>query len=257
MSSLPALQDQLDGRLISRCEEIPADPAPGNYVVIDVLHFSNTAIELLANGAAYVHITEERGQEFAVKRANPSTRIGGGRTDDFEPTVGYDFFNSPSYVQRLDIEGKPASLWSSNGGRAVVALRERRDSEDDVHVYVGSTLNARPLADHLRETGRPTYLVGAGSNGDPAVEDLVGATLIGRHLDGSPPTRTELEQFRRQIKIAKGIDYIEKHPVRRRDVCEYAMNVNGRSILPKLSGNSLIAHTDAGATGTPHQLAAD
>jgi len=233
----------LDDRLIERCEEIPEDPEPGRYVVIDTLHFSNTVIELLANGAEYIHITEERGDEFDYRASNPGTVIGGGSTDDYEPVSGYDFFNSPSFVQRLDVAGRPISMTSSNGGRAVAHLREHASDDSDIDVYVGSTMNAAALGRHLREGEQPVHLVSSGSRGDVAVEDHIGATLISRYVDGIPVAATERELFRRQVQHAKGPDYVNKHELRRRDVLDYAMNLNSRQILPKLVGDSLI---DAG-----------
>ncbi|WP_255195731.1 2-phosphosulfolactate phosphatase [Halorarius litoreus] len=237
----------LDERLIERCEEIPATLPPGNYVVIDTLHFSNTVIELLANGATHVHITDERGEEFAYRESNPRAKIGGSPTESYEPTDGYDFFNSPSYVQRLDLDGRPASMTSSNGGRAVAKLRAV--GRENVTVYVGSTMNAAALAAHLRTQEGDVHLVSSGSRGTVAVEDHIGATLISRELDGLPLSETERELFRKQLKTAKGADYVEKHEVRRRDVLDYAMNINSSRIVPKLVGESLvdIARTGGGA----------
>jgi 2-phosphosulfolactate phosphatase len=97
----------LDERLIERCEEIPADPPAGDYVVVDTIHFSNTVVELLGNGAEHVHVTERRGDEFDYRADNPAALIDGGSTDDYEPAEGYDFFNSPSYVQDLGVAGRP------------------------------------------------------------------------------------------------------------------------------------------------------
>ncbi|MFB6171719.1 MAG: 2-phosphosulfolactate phosphatase [Haloarculaceae archaeon] len=230
--------NRLDDRLIERCEDIPERPDPGDYVVVDTLHFSNTVIELLANGAAHVHVTDARGEEFAYRAANPRAVIGGASTDEDEPTPGYDFFNSPSYVQRLDVAGRPVSMTSSNGGRAVAALRAR--SGDDVTVYVGSPMNAAALGAHLRERDRPTHLVSAGSGGEIAVEDHVGATLVSRYVDGVPVAETELDLFRRQLATAKSSDYLDGHELRRRDVREYAMNVNSRTVLPRLAGDALV-----------------
>jgi 2-phosphosulfolactate phosphatase len=238
MSTENMAGNRLDARLIERCEEIPDCPAPGNYVVIDVLHFSNTAIKLLEDGAAHIHITEERGQEFAYKAANPSAKIGGGSTDDYEPTEGYDFFNSPAYVAGVDVDGFPVSMTSSNGGRALVALRECE--QDDVDVYVGSTMNARALGRYLQHQDGPTYLVSSGSKGDVAIEDHVGATLISRYLDGLPPSETEIEIFEQQVRVAKGDDYADKHELRRADVFDYAANVNKSTVIPKLDGDCLV-----------------
>jgi 2-phosphosulfolactate phosphatase len=230
--------NRLDDRLIERCEDIPDSPAPGDYVVVDTMHFSNTVIELLANGAEYVHVTRERGDEFDYRAANPDTVIGGGSTDAYEPAEGYDFFNSPSYVQGLDVDGRPVSMTSSNGGRAVDALGHRR--EDGVSVFVGSTTNARALGTYLRERDRPTYIVSAGSKGEVAVEDHIGATLVSRRLDGIPVSDTERDLFRRQLETAKGHDYVETHEIRRRDVVDYAMDLDSRTVVPTLEGRRLV-----------------
>jgi 2-phosphosulfolactate phosphatase len=236
MTAQPS-SNRLDERLVPRCEEIPDDPAPGDYVVIDTLHFSNTVIELLAHGASHVHVTDERGEEFAYRERNPNAVIGGSSTEDYRPAKGYDFFNSPSYVQRLDVAGRPVSMTSSNGGRAVARLRTAGDP--DVIVYVGSPMNAAALGRHLRERGRPVHLVSSGSRGEVAPEDHVGATLISRYLDGLPPAETELALFRRELRRAKGLEYVERHECRRRDVLEYAMNLNSREVLPRLERESL------------------
>jgi len=245
----------LDDRLIERCEALPAHPKPGDYVVVDTMHFSNTVIELLAKGAAYVHITDERGDEFAYREAHPDAVIGGGSTDALEPAEGYDFFNSPSYVQRLDVAERPVSMTSSNGGRAVAALRET--GGPGVSVFVGSTTNAAALAEHLRERERDTYLVSAGSRGDVAVEDHIGAALVSRHLDGIPPAAAERELMRRQLLTAKGADYLERHELRRRDVREHAMAIDSRAVVPKLVGDSLVDVCRESPTAEPLPQAAD
>ena len=76
MTAKPS-SNRLDDRLVPRCEEIPDDPPPGDYVVVDTLHFSNTVIELLARGASHVHVTDERGEEFAYRERHSDAVIGG------------------------------------------------------------------------------------------------------------------------------------------------------------------------------------
>ncbi|RLM59308.1 2-phosphosulfolactate phosphatase [Halobellus sp. Atlit-31R] len=237
MSEQAPSENRLDERLIERCEEIPRTPPAGTYVVVDTLHFSNTVIELFANGADHIHITERRGQEFAYREQHPDARIGGGSTEQYEPTPGYDFFNSPTYVQNVDVAGRPVSMTSSNGGRAIAMLRERLD---DGSVYVGSTMNAAALGRHLRDETGPIHLVSSGSKGDFAVEDHIGAALISRYLDGVPVADAELTLFRDQLKTAKGEAYIQGNDLRRRDVFDYAMAINSRTILPKLDGDALV-----------------
>lgn len=229
---------RLDERLIERCEDVPANPEPGAYVVIDTMHFSNTVIELLARGATRIHVPDERGEEFDYRASHPDALIGGGRTADYDPEDGYDFFNSPSYVEDIEVDGRPVSMTSTNGGRTVTTLRER--GGEDVDVYVGAPLNARAIGRFLGRRDHPVHLVGAGYRGEIAVEDHVGAALINRYLDDIPPAETEIERFRNQLETAKGPDYVEKNAIRRRDVRAYAMNVNGRQVIPELSGDSLV-----------------
>jgi hypothetical protein len=70
----------------------------GNYVVIDVTHFSTTVVELFENGAEYVHVTKQRGDEHAFKEGHPEAKIGGGSSDDYTPTEGYDFGASKAEI---------------------------------------------------------------------------------------------------------------------------------------------------------------
>ena len=222
---------------VERCEDLPTDPPPGNYVILDIMYFSTTVVELLENGASCVHVTDERGEEFDFRADNPRARIGGPTLPDYTPAERYDFFNSPSYVQSVDVAGRPVSMTSTNGGRAVATLRER--GGDDVHVYVGTTTNAAALARHLPDD-EPTYLVSAGTKGERAVEDDVGALLVDRYLDGSPPTAAERESYCDVLEVARGPNYVDKHEVRRADVMDHVLAINGRSAVPRLVGDRLV-----------------
>jgi 2-phosphosulfolactate phosphatase len=216
---------------------IPDDPAPGNYVVVDVAQFSTTVPELFANGATYIHITENRGDEPAFKRENPQARIGGGSGPDYRGEPGYDFFNSPSFVQDVDVDGRPTAMTSTNGGNAVTDLRLA--GGDDVNVYVGGFTNGSALAEHLRERSGPTYFVAAGSSGKPSPEDVAGAIYIARHLYEEPPNDCEQAVFRKMVECSKGAKYEQKPQIKRTDLYEYALNFDSREVVPKLKGQKL------------------
>lgn len=233
--------ETLASRVIERCEDIPEDPTPGNYVVVDVIFFSTTVVELFENGISSLTVVDEKPQTLEHKAENPDVCAGGTRTEDFDAAGDYDFFNSPSFVQRLDAAGRPAYMTSTNGGRAVNALLANGPS--DLDIFIGSTTNARALADHLRERGddKPTYIVSAGSRGDVATEDHIGATCIGRHLDGHPPTDVEREVFRNHLPTAKGEEYLHgAHPTRERDLTEYITAFDRRTAVPKLEDGSFV-----------------
>ncbi|WP_049928698.1 2-phosphosulfolactate phosphatase [Halopiger goleimassiliensis] len=232
-------------RLIDGRDRLPRVPDAGDYVVIDVTHFSTTVAELLGLGARYVHVTDERGDEFAYRESHPETLIGGGKTDDYEPIEGYDFFNSPSYVQELDVEDRPTSMTSKNGGTAVARLRRR--GGDDVDVFVGGYTNAAALADHLRTRDRPVYLVSCGSSGRSTMDDHLGAVVVDRYLRDEPLSAAEREQFASLLEASKAPDYADKPEIRRRDLGEYATAINSREVVPKLEDGVLVDVADDGA----------
>jgi 2-phosphosulfolactate phosphatase len=231
-------QSTFESRLIDGRAAIPGVPEPGDYVVIDVTLFSTTVAELLALDAEYVHVTDERGDEFAYQARNPDALIGGGKTDDYEPTEGYDFFNSPSYVQDLPVDGRPVSMTSKNGGTAVARLRRR--GGEHVSVFVGGYTNAEALAEYLHGRDRPTFLVSCGSSGQQTMDDLLGAVVIDRYLREEPLTQAEREHFASLLVTSKGPDYAEKHETRRRDLHEYATDINRRDVVPMLRGDRLV-----------------
>ncbi|MBZ6495164.1 2-phosphosulfolactate phosphatase [Natrinema longum] len=232
------LESKLLETIVPSRVRIPDDPAPGNYVVIDVAQFSTTVPELLANGAEYVYITEERGKEPAFKEEHPRAKIGGGSGPNYEGEAGYDFFNSPSFVQDVDVAGRPTAMTSTNGGNAVTDLRLA--GGDDVEIYVGGLTNGKAVADHLRDSDRETYFVAAGSNGKPSPEDTVGALYIARHLHGVPPTEEQRETYREVVQFGKGPKYEEKPQVKRTDLYEYTLAFDSREIVPKLEGQRLV-----------------
>lgn len=224
-------------RMLPARPYIPDDPAPGNYVVVDVAQFSTTVPELFANGATYIHITENRGDEPAFKQKNPEARIGGSSGPDYQGEPGYDFFNSPSFVQDVDIDGRPTAMTSTNGGNAVTDLRLA--SGDDVTVYVGGFTNGKAVAEHLRKQSDPTYFVAAGSGGKPSPEDVAGATYIAHHLNEDSPTDRERAVYREIVEYSKGAKYEQKPQIKRTDLYEYALNFDSREVVPKLKGQKL------------------
>jgi 2-phosphosulfolactate phosphatase len=228
---------RFEHRLVRGRDHLPRVPSAGDYVVVDVTHFSTTVAELLGMGAEYVHVPDERGDEFAFRESHPDALVGGGKTDDYEPTEGYDFFNSPSYVQDLPVEGRPTSMTSTNGGTAVARLRRR--GGDDVDVLVGGYTNASALGDYLRDRDRPVRLVVSGSDGEATTDDLLGAVVVDRHVAGEPLSPAEEAHFAALLRTAKGPNYGADSETRRRDL-ELATTFDRRSVVPKLEGERLV-----------------
>jgi 2-phosphosulfolactate phosphatase len=129
-------------------------------------------------------------------------------------------------------------MTSKNGGTAVARLRRR--GGDGVAVFVGGYTNAAALASHLRDRDREVTLVCCGSDGEATVDDLLGTVLIDRYLRGRSLTDAEREQFAVLLRASKGPGYAEKHETRRRDLHEYATDIDSRSVVPKLEGDRLV-----------------
>lgn len=240
------LESTLLETMIPGRARIPDNPEPGNYVVVDVAQFSTTVPELFANGTEYIYITEQRGNEPAFKAEHPDAKIGGSSGPNYEGEEGYDFFNSPSFVQDIDVDGRPTAMTSTNGGNAVTDLRLA--GGDDVDVYVGGLTNGKAVADHLADDDRETYFVAAGSKGKPSPEDLVGALYIARHLHGKPLTPEQRDVYREVVKFGKGPKYEDKPQVKRTDLYEYALDFDSRDVVPKLKGQRLFDVSDGART---------
>lgn len=224
-------------RLIPTRTRIPDELDPGDYVVVDVAQFSTTVPEIFANGAEYIYISEERGDEPAFKQGNPRAKIGGASGPNYRGEPGYDFFNSPSFVQDVDLRGRPTAMTSTNGGNAVTDLRLADGG--DVDIYVGGLTNGAALAAHLQDRDRKTYFVAAGSNGKPSPEDVAGALYIARHLFDDPPSDRERAVYREMVEFSKGPKYEEKPQIKRTDLYEYALDFDSRTVVPRLDGQKL------------------
>jgi len=228
-----------DLRVLPTRETLPENPTPGTYVVVDVMYFSTTVVELLAGGASCVHVPLARSDPTAFKRVNPEAHVGGEGTGDGRPLARYDFFNSPSDIRRLDLADTPVSMTSDNGGRTVADLR----TVDDCTVLVGSTINAAAVGGALRRADGPVSLVCAGSDGANAPEDHLGARLIAHHATGNVVDTETREAFRDRLTELRGP--LERLPrSRQRDIIEHVAAIDSRSIVPELDGDRLVDTSD-------------
>jgi len=220
-------------------ESLPQNPPAGTYVVVDVMYFSTTVVELLAGGASCVHVPLAGSDPTAFKRVNPEAHVGGEGTGDGRPLARYDFFNSLSDTRRLDLAGRPVSMTSDNGGRTVADLR----TTDGCTVLVGSTTNAAAVGSALRRADGPLALVCAGSGGAHAPEDHLGARLIAHHATGHGVDSATREAFRDRLTELRGpLDSLPR--VRQRDILEYVAAIDSRSIVPELDGDRLVDTSD-------------
>jgi 2-phosphosulfolactate phosphatase len=153
---------------------VPADVSGLHVVVIDVLRATSTIVTALAAGADGVRPEAEL--EAASARARATGALLGGEREGLPPP-GFDLGNSPGSYDEATCAGRPVVLCTTNGTRAVEAVRGA------ARLMTGSLLNAEATASALTAAGaEDVLLVCAGSRGRVSVEDTAAAGCIAGSL---------------------------------------------------------------------------
>ena len=161
-----------------------ARDATGHAVIVDVFRAFTTAAFCVAAGAREIVLVADQEQALALKREDPSLFLTGeigGR-----PIPGFDVGNSPSAIERLDLNGRRVVQRTSSGTQGVVAATGARG------IALGSFVTAQATVDHLRRVGDDVTIVAMGHNAlAEADEDELCARYLEALLQGerpAPPT---------------------------------------------------------------------
>src|SRR5579885_499462 len=104
-------------------------------VVIDVLRATSTLATLIARGVREVAVVAAIAEAFALRDAGgEAVRLLCGEVGGLPP-AGFDYGNSPEEFARLDLAGRSAVLFTSNGTKALVRVAV------SPAVFAGSLLN--------------------------------------------------------------------------------------------------------------------
>ena len=148
-------------------------------VVFDVLRASSTIVTALSNGAREVRLFSDVDAVLHARSSVPPPVLSAGERECVI-VPGFDLGNSPAEYETHRVGGASVLLSTTNGTRAVVAAQAAAD------IFIGSLLNAQataealqPQLDHLH-----TLLVLAGTDGQIAQEDVIGAGAVLWHLLG-------------------------------------------------------------------------
>jgi 2-phosphosulfolactate phosphatase len=151
-------------------------------VVVDALRASATITLLLHRGASEVIVVKEVSEAYAYRCAHPETVLVGERGG--LKVTGFDFGNSPTEIQRADLEGKSVTFTSTTGAQCLV------DCLGAAAIGVGTPINATAVARWVaalaQAAGAPIVIIPAGLATDPnaiAEEDWLGAAVLAAHLD--------------------------------------------------------------------------
>jgi len=149
------------------------------YIVVDVLRATTTIATLFARGLADLVVCDDI--QLARDRALTEGRLLFGEVGGLPPE-GFDHGNSPVEVDRLDVAGKRALLFTTNGTAALCALGAR-----DI-VLTGALTNAAAVARAARNYRRVVVVcAGNGVGTRFSLEDFAAAGAIVERLARSDP----------------------------------------------------------------------
>lgn len=211
--------------VIHRKEEVPVKLPEAVYVVVDVMYFSTTSVRILEGGAEELIVY----RELKDKEETDATLLGGERAPGYEPEEGYDLFNSPSFVHELDVEDHKVGLTSTNGAEAVHMIEEA--AEEGSETLIGSTINARAVAEYLEGVKKPIYIIACGRSGDRMKEDYLGAYLIANYLEGAVDSSLE-KQVSSRLDEAVRYYYETVPDVRADDIQNHVKKVDESDLVP-------------------------
>jgi 2-phosphosulfolactate phosphatase len=172
-------------------------------VVVDALRASATITVLLQQGASEVLVVKEVSEAYAYRNVHPDTLLigerGGLKVD------GFDFGNSPTEIQRTEVQGKRVVFTSTTGAQRLV------DCLGASEIVVGTTINATAVARQVTGMAQaesvPIVIIPAGLATDPSVvaeEDWLGATTLAART-GFPihqASEKPFQQYQRLIQSA-------------------------------------------------------
>jgi len=165
-----------------------ARSATGHAVIVDVFRAFTTAAFCVAAGAREIVLVNDHEQALAMKRADPKLFLTG--EIDGRPIAGFDIGNSPSAIQRLDLQGRRVVQRTSSGTQGVVAASGARA------IVLGSFVIAAATVRYLRERAHEVTIVAMGQNAEEdADEDLACARYLAAALRGEtlPSTQVTLQ----------------------------------------------------------------
>ena len=157
-----------------------APEAKGLAVVIDVFRAFSTACYMYDNGASAIIAVGDLEKAYELKKDHPEYLLIGERDGVIQP--GFDFGNSPFYLQGHDFKGKTIVFTTSAGTQGIVNARSATE------IITGSFVNAAAIVRYILQVNpSEVSLICSGSKDLEIVdEDVVCAKYIKNLLTNEP-----------------------------------------------------------------------
>lgn len=151
--------------------ELPADDLRTSQVVVfDVLRATSTMTTAMAAGAKQIHFFASSDEALAARQNHPDALLCGEKGCLKVP--GFDLGNSPLEYSTERVAGRRILMSTTNGTRAIHSARLAH------RLFAGSLLNAQVTAAALVANTEDIILLCAGTDGAPALEDMLGAGAV-------------------------------------------------------------------------------
>lgn len=169
-----------------------AKAARGIAVIIDVFRAFTVETYLMRNRAQKIIPVGDVEVAFSYQKAHPGTLLCGERGGAIIP--GFDFGNSPSQLEYVDLTGKTVVHTTGAGTQGIANATQAEE------ILTGSLVNAAAVAEYIRRKNpEHVSLVCMGLNClHPIEEDTLCAEYIKSLLEGKP-----LEDMARRIEDLK------------------------------------------------------
>ena len=153
--------------------------AEGVTVIIDVFRAYTVESYAFARGIERIYPIADLDAAYALKAAHPEYLLAGER--GMKQGAGFDFGNSPSQIEHLDLSGKRLIHTTSAGTQGIAAAQHA-----DV-ILLGALVNARATAEYIRSLApEKVSLICMGlENRRPTQEDTLCAAYIQAILQGT------------------------------------------------------------------------
>ena len=138
-------------------------------VVFDVLRATTSMASALAAGVKEILVFPDIESVASAKKRMPQA-VSCGERNCFKPE-GFDLGNSPGDFGPA-LAGRTLLMSTTNGTKAILAARGAS------RIFTGAIVNAESVAERVQQVGKDLTLLCAGTNGEPAMEDMLGAGMV-------------------------------------------------------------------------------
>jgi 2-phosphosulfolactate phosphatase len=146
-----------------------------SVVVFDVLRATTSITAALAVGVKEVRLFGDLDSAAAAAKSFGAGALLCGESQTVKPP-GFDLGNSPGAFQKNLHAGRTAFMATTNGTQALIAARQAQS------LFTGALVNAAAVSRELIRRQLSVTLLCAGTQGQIALEDVLGAGAMLHHL---------------------------------------------------------------------------